>query len=122
MNAEQLAREIGEGESCACGCFDCGRNIYDLYVIAIDQAAWIRELERRLEVREKAGTLGALGSNLAVAAALTRAFRLGDRFGFDMGSDDEQRMAHEWKPNIRGRAAGSTCDDPSCSCREDYGW
>ena len=48
MNAEQVAREIGEGPSCTCGCENCGRNIYTLYRAALDQAAWIRELERRL--------------------------------------------------------------------------
>lgn len=75
------------------------------------------EIRRR---RANGDGLGALGFNLAIAAALTRAFRLGDRFGFDMGSDSEQRTRHEWSPNTRGRVAGSACDDPACSCREGH--
>lgn len=56
MTAEQLAWSIGEGPSCACGCNKCGRDIYDLYRAVLDQAAWIRELERRLGAeRAKAG-------------------------------------------------------------------
>ena len=48
MTAEELARSIGEAPSCPCGCERCGRDIHALYRAALDQAAWIREQERRL--------------------------------------------------------------------------
>ena len=54
MTAEQTARAIGESPSCPCGCDRCSHDIYTLYRVALDQAAWIRELERRLNEARKA--------------------------------------------------------------------
>jgi hypothetical protein len=58
MDAEQQARAIGDGAACSCGCADCGRDIYTLYRIALDQAAWIRELERRLADTQRSSKAG----------------------------------------------------------------
>ncbi len=62
--------------------------------------------------------LSALLHNLAVAGALTRAFRLGDNAGWQMAEnergddwydDDDRQHTHvprePWRPNAEGRAA-----------------
>lgn len=46
--------------------------------------------------------------NIAVAAGLTRSFRLGDAFAWDMAWNDHTRqdqITDRWRPNIDGRPA-----------------
>ena len=52
--------------------------------------------------------LTTLMHNLAIAGALTKAFRLGDTYGWDMGWNDANhhgQVTDEWRPNSDGRAA-----------------
>lgn len=52
--------------------------------------------------------LGPLLHNLAVAGALTRAFRLGDVYGWDMADNERLGLGqhtNEWAPNINGETA-----------------
>ena len=53
--------------------------------------------------------LGPLLHNLAIAGALTRAFRLGDNAGWEMSENDrlygDQNYGDAWRPNVKGHAA-----------------